>query len=93
MFLNNSVSHRQAQARSLTLSFLRGSFRGEERIIDALDMFLRDACPSVSDNHAYCITIHRRNLQCASVGHRIFCVEEEVQEHLLQTSGVPLNCR
>src|SRR5712691_3078958 len=38
MFLDNAVSNRKAQTRTAALAFPGGCFRGEERIVDALNV-------------------------------------------------------
>ena len=58
VFLNNSVGHRQPKSGALALAFLRAVLGGEEWIVDALDMFLRDAgcrCRTTSTLHGVAI--------------------------------------
>ena len=49
MLLNDAVGDRQAQSGALALSFARRGLGGEERVVDALDMFLRNAGAGVGD--------------------------------------------
>src|SRR5215470_15015374 len=42
MLLNNSIRDRQTEAGASLLAFLRRSFGRKERIVNALDMLLRD---------------------------------------------------
>src|SRR5579859_8070350 len=46
VFLNNSITHRQAEAGSARLSFPQ-CFSGEEGVVDAMDVLLRNPCAGV----------------------------------------------
>src|SRR5882724_10920072 len=93
MLLNNAVGHRQAQARSFTLAFTRRGFGGEEWIVDALDMLLRNARPGVRHDHTYAIAVGCRHPQPSALGHRVPRVQEQVQEDLLQAPGITADQR
>ena len=56
-------------------------------------MLLRYAASGVRDYHADTIPIRRDDAQRTAVRHCVFCVEEQIQENLLQASGVALNER
>ena len=53
MLLDDAVSDGQAQARAALLALLRSGLGGEERIVDALNVFLRDSAAGVGDAHAH----------------------------------------
>src|ERR1700684_272717 len=93
MFLNDSVGDRKAESGTAGLPFARRSFRGEERIVDALDIFRRDAGTVFGYRHPHPVAIKGRHAQSTAARHGIFGVEEEVEKNLLQPSRVSLNGR
>src|ERR1700757_3488233 len=59
VFLDDSVRDRQAQPGTALLVCLRCSFRGKERIVDARDVFGRDAASCVGDTDANARPVRR----------------------------------
>src|SRR5437660_4980051 len=93
VFLNDAVGHRQTQASSAVLSLARSGFGGEERIVNALNMFRSDARTSVGDADGNQGAIGGCNTQGSAAGHGVFGIQEQVQEYLLQSTRVTLNRR
>src|SRR5579872_5675425 len=93
VLLNNSITHRQSQARAFALPFARRRFGGEKRVINTLDVFLRDSASCVGDGDADAHAIRSRNPQLAAARHGIARVQKQVQEHLLQASRIALDWR
>ncbi len=93
MLLNDAVGHRQAQAGALALAFSRRGLGGEERIVDALDVFLRNAGAGVGDAPRS----RRRRSRWPLAAFRLRAwrpgVQEQVQEHLLQASRIAADQR
>src|SRR5581483_475783 len=56
VLLNDSVGHRKAQAGA-ALPILRRSFRGEERIVNAMNVFLRDSRTGIRDHNVDAVTV------------------------------------
>src|SRR5436190_348329 len=87
VFLNDAVADRETQA-----SALAAGFRGEERIVNALQMLVRNALSCVGDLNAHHVIFaggcHR---QRTAAFHRVARVEHEIQEDLLEFAGVPLD--
>jgi hypothetical protein len=57
MLLNNSVGDRKAKASAAFLPFRDSALGGEERIVNAMDMLLRDSRSAVGNNNADSIAI------------------------------------
>src|SRR5271168_4601659 len=86
MFLNNPVGDGQAKSRAAALPFPRRSLSGEERIVNTLDVLRRNARSRIGDAHADTVSIQSYYAQLAAARHRIFSVEKQIQEHLLQSA-------
>src|SRR5580700_5210126 len=80
MFLNDSVTHRQSQPGAPRLALAR-RFGGEEGIVNALDVFLRNPRPSIRNHHTDAFAVGSRDPQRAAVCHRILGVQKQVQEN------------
>src|SRR6476646_5754965 len=94
MLLNNSVCDGKAKARAAGLTFARNVFGGEERVINPVDVLRRDSGAAVTDVHLNAVSVGRADVQRAALArHGVFGVEEEVQEHLLQLAGIPVDQR
>src|SRR5579863_6650927 len=93
MFLNNSIRDRQTQSCATALAPWRAGLGGEERIVDSLNVFLRNPSARIRHNDTDPFTIRRRNAERTAVGHRILRVQKQVEKNLLQTSGVSMNRR
>src|SRR5580700_6197450 len=91
MFLDDAVGDGKAEAGAAGLTFARRSFSGKERIVNALNVLGGNAAPGVGHAHANALTVDRRDAQGAAARHGVFGVQEQVQEHLLQSSRVALN--
>src|ERR1700687_4498453 len=91
MFLNDAVSDRKSKTGAAILA-LRGRRLGREKwIVDALNVFLRNARAGIGDAHADEFPIQRRYVQDSAPGHRVLGIQEQIQKHLLQAPGVALN--
>src|SRR6185369_16072342 len=88
MLLNDSVSHGKTQAGAFALAFTRGRFGGEERVVDALDVFLRDTAAGVGDDHADPVPVGGGYTERSALRHGVARVQEQVQEYLLQASRI-----
>jgi len=91
VLLNDAVGHGKPQTGSLALAFARGRLGGEERVVDALNVFLWDSISGVGNLHADCLSVGTGDAQDAALGHGVFGVKEQVQKDLLQASGVALD--
>src|ERR1022692_1117691 len=94
MFLDDAVGHRQPQTCATAVSRL-GLFAlgGEEWIIDAMDMLLRDSCARIRHFHLHVMAIGGADHQRAARGHCVFGIQEQIEKNLLQLSRVPVNRR
>src|SRR6266849_7053054 len=91
VFLNDAVGHREAEASSAVLSLAGCGLGGEERIVDALDMFRCDSRSSVGDADGNQGAVGGCDAQGSTAGHGVFGIQEQVQENLLQSTRVALN--
>src|SRR5713101_7679843 len=93
VFLDDAVGDRKSKTRAAILAF-RGRRLGSEKwIVDALNVFLRNARVGVRDAHADEFAVQRRHLQDSAPGHRVLGIQEQIKKHLLQAPGVALNQR
>src|ERR1700674_4225531 len=91
--LDDAVGDRKSKTGAASLA-IRGRCLGSEKwIVDALNMFLRNARASVRDAHADEFPVQRRDVQDSASGHRVLGIQEQIQKHLLQAPGVTLNQR
>src|SRR3974390_3716945 len=88
VFLNNAVGHRETESCASVLAFLGGRLGGEERIVDAMNVFGRNAGPGVGAAYTHEVAVGGGNVQLATAGHGVFRVEEQIQEYLLEPSRV-----
>src|SRR6266404_3520165 len=92
MLLNDTVSHRQAQARTAT-----DAFGSEKWIVDFRNVLRRDAHPTVGDldqQRPLVVSFARGQGDAAvAIGDRIARVEDQVGKYLLQLNGVAMNLR
>src|SRR5579872_2917608 len=93
MLLNNSVGHREPEPGAAFLPIAYGALGGEERTVNAVNMFLRDSRSTVRNRDTDAVSIGGYNPQRAPVRHCVFGVEEKIQEDLLQASGIALDWR
>src|SRR5664280_205452 len=93
MFLDDTVGHRQSQPCATAVSRLRFVLGGEERIVDAMDMLLRNSCTRIRYLHLYVMAIGGADHQRAACGHCVFGIQEQIEKNLLQLSRVPVNRR
>src|SRR5580692_834537 len=91
MFLDDAVGDGEAQTGAAGLAFARRSLGGKERIVDALNVLGSDAASGVGHRYADTLSIERGHAQCAAARHSVFGVQEQIQEHLLQSSRIALN--
>src|SRR5215831_10004116 len=85
MFLHDAVADRQSQTGALTRSLC-----SEKWIVDFLDVVSADSCAAIRYLD-FDLRIDRfcTDPQLAAFRHRIACIQEQIQEHLLQLSGIP----
>src|SRR5580658_6952788 len=91
VFLDDAVGDGKAEAGAAGLAFARRSLGGEERIVNALNMLRGNAGSGIGDADADALPVERGHAQRAAARHGVFCVQEQVQEHLLQSSRIALN--
>ena len=75
------------------LAFARRRLGGEERIVDALNVLLRDAGAGVGNDHADAFAVGSGNAQRSAIRHGVLGVQEQVQKHLLQPPGIAADQR
>ena len=75
------------------LALLGCRLGSEERIVNALNVFRRDARAGVGDSNAHHLAIRRGHAQFATARHRIFGVQKKIEEYLLQPARISLNRR
>ena len=91
VLLNDAVGNGKAKAGAAPLAWSGRGLGGEERIVDALEMFGRDAGAGVGD-HGFDMAVDQRgDAQAAAAGHGFFGVEQEVEKDLLQLAGIAVN--
>ena len=77
---HDAVGDRQAEAGALA-----DGFGGEERIVDARDVFARNPGARIGDFDDGAIALETGgNRQPAAARHRVLGIQEEIEEHLLQ---------
>src|SRR5437868_4059597 len=91
VFLNDAVSDGQAEAGPFALAFTRRRLSRKKRVVDALDVLLGDADSVVGHDHAHTFTVGRGNPENSTIGHSIPRIQKQIQENLLQTSGIAAN--
>src|SRR5260370_6797816 len=72
MFLDDAVSHRESQAGAAVLPLFGRGLRREEWIVNALDVFRRDARPGIGHPHTHHVAVGGRNVQLAAARHGVF---------------------
>src|SRR5437763_14461537 len=88
MFLNNAVGHREAEAGAPALAIARRRLGSEEWIIDASEIFARNAAAGIAHVYGHAGAIAGFDLQGPAAMHGVLGVQEQVQEDLLQLAGV-----
>src|SRR6202166_1549011 len=91
MFLEDAVGAGKAEAGATGLALPRSILRGEERIVNSLNVLRRDARPSIRYAHADTVAVECGHAQPAPASHCVFGVQKQIQEHLLQSSRIALN--
>src|SRR5215831_10422367 len=93
MLLDDSIGNGKSKAGAAILALLRGRLGGEERIVDALNVFLRDAGAGIRNPDTHGITVLSCYIEQTASWHGVFGVQEQVQEDLLQAPCVSLDGR
>src|SRR4051812_3409573 len=93
VLLDDPVRHREPQAGATRRSVARHVLCGEERIVDSVYMLRRNAGAGVTHGDVNTVAVRGGNGERSAAGHRVLRVQEQVQEHLLQLSGVAVNER
>src|SRR5437762_5482805 len=88
MFLNDAVSDRESEARAALRSRAIGRFCGEKGIVNALDVFLRNAAAGIGNHDVHAAAVGSAHGEGSALRHGVFGVEEQIQEYLLQLAGV-----
>ena len=91
MFLNDAVRNGQAEAGPFALAFTRCRLSRKKRVVDALDVLLRDTDSVVGHDHAHPFAVGGRNPENSTIGHGVPRIQKQIQEDLLQTSSVAAN--
>src|SRR5579859_78425 len=91
VLLNNSISDRESKSSAAFLPFRDGALGGEEGVVNAMNMLLRDSRSTIRYGDADPLPIRSRDFERATIRHGIFGVQEEIQEDLLQSSGIALD--
>src|SRR5271169_6750074 len=91
MFLDDAVGDGKTEAGAAGLAFARRSLGGEEGIVNALNVLGSNARSGVGHADADALAVERGHAQRAAARHGVLGVQEQVQEHLLQSSRIPLN--
>src|SRR5207248_7061013 len=88
MLLDNSVCNRQSEASSAMLPFTNHGLGSKERIVNTVDVFLRDSASGIADCNCDSHPVASHNAQCSPLRHGVLCIQEQVQKHLLQFAGI-----
>ena len=70
---------------------MRSGLGCKERIVDALNVFLRDSGTGVGDADADGFAVRRAHAERAAFRHGVFGVQKEIQENLLETTRITLD--
>src|SRR5438270_13423933 len=77
MLLNDAVGHGESQAGAAPLPLAGGSrLGGEEWIVNALDVLLRDANARVRNHYVHAVSVGGLDFQGAALRHCIFRVQK-----------------
>src|SRR5512132_2950223 len=76
VLLDDAVGDREPESGAAALSLAGSVLRRKKWVVDAADMFLRDAAAAVADDHVHAIAVLRGHRQRSTARHRIFRVEE-----------------
>src|ERR1700686_2259738 len=90
VLLNDAVGYGQAQPGASRLPFTGRRLGGEEWVVNPVDMLLRNAAAGIRDHHARASPILSGVAQRPAIAHRIFGIQKQVQEHLLQPPRIPV---
>src|SRR5207245_241577 len=93
VLLNNAVSDRKSKPSTFALAFARRGFSGEERVVNTMNVFLRYTAASIGNHDAYPIAVGCRDTQSSACRHGIASIQEQIEKHLLQSSGVAVDER
>src|SRR5207247_8870539 len=93
MLLNNAIRHRKSKSRTFALAFARRGFSGEERVVNAMNVVLRYTAAGIGNNAAYPVALGCRDTQSSACRHGIASIQEQIEKHLLQSSGVAVDER
>src|SRR6266581_434042 len=93
VFLNDSVGDGQAQARSASLTWARRGLSGEERIVDALQVFRCNARAGIRNEGFNVAVGHGGDTESTAAGHGFLGIQKEIEKNLLQLAGVAVDGR
>src|SRR5258705_7799486 len=91
VLLDDPVGYGKSQPGAAFLAIGRRGFCGEEWIVNALYMFLRNSAAGIGHPHTYSVPVGCHNPQRTSLRHRILRIQEQIEEHLLQTASIALD--
>src|SRR5215471_1343393 len=80
VLLNDAVGDGKPQPGAPALAILRRSLGGEKRVVNALNVLLRNAFSGIGNHHAHTTAVRSGDSQRASVRHGIFGVQKQIQE-------------
>ncbi len=89
VLLDDAVRDGQAQPGTAPLAFLRSTLGSEKWIINTLHIFRRNSHAAICNRDGYVSIALGPDQQTSSSRHRIACIQEEIQEDLLQFAGIP----
>src|ERR1700678_557878 len=96
MFLDDSIGNGKTEAGAAAIAWLGCRLGGEEGIVDALEMFGRNALTGVcnqSGNVVWVSVDQRGYAQATSLGHGFLGIQQEIEKNLLQFAGVAMDGR
>src|SRR5258706_16379748 len=84
VFLQNAVGDGEAETGAAISAVARGVLGGKKRIVDAGDVFLRNAGAGVRDGDMHGLAVGGGDAQSAAAAcHGVLCIQEQVEENLV----------
>src|SRR6202035_5715207 len=93
MLLNNAVGHGQTESCTSRLAFARRRLGRKEWIVNPVNVLLRNTAARIGDHHPDAVAIRCGDAERSAIAHRVFGIQEQVQEHLLQPPRIAVDQR
>src|ERR1700690_1336690 len=93
VLLNNPVGNGKSKTCATPLAWSGHGLCGEERIVDAFQMFGCDARTGVRDGCFHMTICQSGHAKASAARHRLLGIQQEIEEYLLQFAGVAMNGR